>query len=132
MWGDRFHHLNRSLTIDTVLQQVASNIFAHGFDSAYPPDRTQPLFPILVQYSWSDPAMDDTVGRLMRNHTTSIQRVALTEGQSGVMNASVYVNNALFDTPLQDIYGTNLPRLRKIRAEIDPQDVMGLTGGFKF
>jgi hypothetical protein len=75
--------------------------------------------------------MDDTVGRLMRKHTTSIYRVALAEGQN-VANAAVYPNNALFDTPLEDMYGANLPRLREIRAKIDPNDVMGLTGGFKF
>jgi len=131
MWGDRLHHLNSPLTIDTTLQQVASGIFSHGNDSAYPPDRSHPLYPIVVQYRWSDAAMDDTVGRLIRKHTTSIYRVALAEGQD-VSNAAVYVNNALFDTPLQDMYGASLPRLRKIRAEIDAQDVMGLTGGFKF
>ena len=42
------------------------------------------------------------------------------------------MNYALFDTPLEDMYGANVPRLRKIRAEIDPEDVMGLAGGFKF
>lgn len=48
--------------------------------------------------------------------------MALADGQN-VSHAAVYVNNALFDTPLKDIYGENLPRLRKIRAEIDPEDV---------
>jgi len=33
---------------------------------------------------------------------------------------------------LVDIYGENLSRLRALRAEVDPENVMGLTGGFKF
>ena len=131
MWGDRLHHLNSPLTIDTTLQQVASGIFSHGSDSAYPPDRSRPLYPILIQYRWTDVGMDDTVGRLMRKHTNSIYRTALAEGQN-IANTAVYPNNALFDTPLEDMYGANLPRLREIRAKIDPEDVMGLTGGFKF
>ena len=31
-----------------------------------------------------------------------------------------------------DIYGGNVERLWKIRAAIDPKDVMGLAGGWKF
>ena len=47
-------------------------------------------------------------------------------------HAAVYVNYALFDTPLEDMYGGNVPKLREIKAEVDPGDVMGLAGGFKF
>ncbi len=60
-----------------------------------------------------------------------VQAVALADGQN-VSHAAVYVNYALFGTPLEDIYGQNVPRLRKIRAAVDPEDVMGLAGGFKF
>jgi Berberine and berberine like len=67
----------------------------------------------------------------MRKHTEALHNAALADGQN-VSHAGVYVNYALFDTPLEDIYGANVPRLRKIRSEIDPEDVMGLTGGFKF
>jgi Berberine and berberine like len=42
------------------------------------------------------------------------------------------VNYALFSTPLVDMYGKNVERLREIRRAIDPEDVMGLAGGFKF
>jgi hypothetical protein len=30
------------------------------------------------------------------------------------------------------MYGGNVPRLREIKAEIDPERVMDLAGGFKF
>ena len=68
---------------------------------------------------------------VLRRMSDTVQAVALADGQN-VSHAAVYVNYALFDTPLEDIYGENVKRLRKIRAAIDPGDVMGLAGGFKF
>jgi hypothetical protein len=44
----------------------------------------------------------------------------------------LYGNDADAATPLVDIYGDNLPILQALRAKIDPDNVMGLTGGFKF
>ena len=46
-------------------------------------------------------------------------------------HAAVYPNYALFDTPLEDIYGANIPRLQAIKSAVDPENVMGLAGGFK-
>jgi hypothetical protein len=34
-------------------------------------------------------------------------------------------------TPLEDLYGDNLPGLRAIKHAVDPENVMGLAGGFK-
>jgi hypothetical protein len=61
----------------------------------------------------------------------TLRDAAVADGQP-VAHASKYVNYALFSTPLEEIYGDNLDRLRKIRAAVDPNDVMGLAGGFKF
>lgn len=106
-------------------------IFSHGFGSAYPPDRSQAIFPSGLAYAWSNPLLDNTLARALRQQSDALHSAALADGQN-VSNASVYVNYALFDTPLEDMYGENVPRLREIRAEIDPGDVMGLAGGFKF
>ena len=67
----------------------------------------------------------------LRNISDTIHATALKDGQN-VTNAAVYVNYALFGTPLKDMYGGNVERPRKIRAAIDPEDVMGLAGGWKF
>ena len=45
---------------------------------------------------------------------------------------ALYGNNVDFKTPLVDIYGDNLPPLRALKAKIDPKNVMGLAGGFRF
>jgi hypothetical protein len=45
---------------------------------------------------------------------------------------ALYGNDVDYNTPLEDIYGDNLPSLRALKAKIDPKNVMGLAGGFKF
>jgi hypothetical protein len=55
---------------------------------------------------------------------------ALADGQD-IGDAAIYGNGALFGTPVEDIYGANVPRLRGIRKRADPMDVMSLAGGFK-
>jgi hypothetical protein len=67
----------------------------------------------------------------LHNISNSIRAAALADGQD-VSHAALYPNYALFGTPLEDMYGGNVERLRKIRAAIDPEDVMGLAGGWKF
>jgi hypothetical protein len=71
------------------------------------------------------------MARSLRQSSDAVHAAALDDGQD-VSHAAVYVNYALFDTPLEDMYGRNLERLRKIKASIDPEDVMGLAGGFNF
>jgi hypothetical protein len=80
---------------------------------------------------WSNSSLDDTVAFVLRNFSDTVRDVALADGQD-VSHAAKYPNYALFGTPLEDMYGGNVERLRKIRAAIDPEDVMGLTGGWKF
>ena len=59
-----------------------------------------------------------------------LRTTAVKDGQD-MEHAAVYPNYALFDTPLEDLYGKNVPRLHAARWAIDPDDVMGLAGGFK-
>jgi len=129
--GESLSHLDEALSIGATLQPFVSNFLSHGSESAYPPDRSQALFPSVVTYSWSKASLDHTVAHALRKLSDAVQAVALADGQN-LSHAAVYPNNALPDTPLGDIYGGNVPRLCKIRAEVDPEDVMGLSGGFKF
>jgi hypothetical protein len=45
---------------------------------------------------------------------------------------ALYGNYVNSNTSLSDIYGDNLPSLREIKAKVDPRNIMGLAGGFKF
>ena len=71
------------------------------------------------------------MAHMIRQHADQAHAAVLADGQD-LSHAAIYVNYALFGTPLKDMYGGHVPRLRKIKAEIDPKDVMGLAGGFKF
>ena len=68
---------------------------------------------------------------VLRDGAKTIRDVAIADGQN-LSHAAVYVNYALFDTPLEDMYGGNLARLCRIKAKIDPERIMDLAGGFKF
>ena len=76
-------------------------------------------------------SLDETMTRAIRESADSLRAAALKDGQD-VEHAAVYPNYALFDTPLEDMYGKNVPRLHALRQAIDPNDVMGLAGGFRF
>jgi len=129
--GVRLASLDKNATVTVTLEPFDSGVFSHGSGSAYPPDRSQAVFPSVAGVTWTNASIDGIVASALRKESATIHAVALADGQN-VSHAAVYVNYALFDTPLEDIYGQNVPRLRKIRAAIDPDDVMGLTGGFKF
>ena len=130
-WGKRLYAQDKNMTLTSTVETFNKDFFSHGRDSAYPPDRSHAVFPSVLTVQWSDSSLDDAMAFALRNFADAIRDVALADGQN-VSHAAKYVNYALFGTPLEDMYGGNVERLRKIRAAIDPEDVMGLTGGWKF
>jgi hypothetical protein len=67
----------------------------------------------------------------IRQSAERIRHVAIQDGQD-IRDAPLYPNGAIFDTPLREIYGANLDKLHSLRQRVDPHDVMGLAGGFRF
>ena len=130
-WGERLYAQDKNVTLNAILETFDKDFFSHGSDSAYPPDRSQAVFPAALAVEWSNSSLDDTMAFALRSFADGIRDAALADGQN-VSHAAKYPNYALFGTPLEDMYGRNVERLRKIRAAIDPDDVMGLTGGWKF
>ena len=130
-WGPRLYALDKNVTLSLTLEPYNKGLFSHGSGSAYPPDRSQAVFPSNLAVDWSDASLDKTMASTLRQIASSIHATALADGQN-LSQAAVYVNYALFGTPLVDMYGGNVERLREIRAAIDPDNVMGLTGGWKF
>ncbi|KAF8551799.1 FAD-binding domain-containing protein [Imleria badia] len=88
--------------------------------TAYPPSRLHGIMPLQIYFA----ATKTRYGRV---------RVRCKRAQSDgdITNLALYPNYAIFDTPLVDLYGANLPRLQAIKAAVDPDNNMGLAGGFK-
>ncbi|KAJ7083230.1 FAD-binding domain-containing protein [Mycena epipterygia] len=99
--------------------------------TAFPGSRTAgvALCPTNFFFLWLPPTSDDIFHDAMHQSTAQIKALAIAEG---VLGSSKYTNYAIYDTPLSDIYGQNVPRLQSIKKAVDPQNVMGLAGGFKF
>ena len=131
LWGEHLYAQDKNVTLLITLEPFDKGLFSHGYGSAYPPDRSRALFPSAVSVQWSNASLDDTMAFALRNISDTVHAVALADGQD-VSHAAKYPNYALFGTSLEDMYGGNIERLRKIRAAVDPKDVMGLTGGWKF
>ena len=85
-----------------------------------------------VYFTWQDSRYDDEFVAAVEESVNRLAVVAKAEGLLIDNPPAVYPNYASAKTPLVDIYGDNLPRLRALKAKIDPNNVMGLTGGFKF
>jgi len=130
-WGTSLTALDQNVTVISGFEPFDSGMFSHGSPSAYPPDRSRAIFPSVISLWWSNASLDETMIGSLRQSSDVVRAAALADGQD-VSHAAPYVNYALFDTPLEDMYGGNVERLREIKAAIDPDDVMGLSGGFKF
>jgi Berberine and berberine like len=130
-WGESLYALDNNVTLTSTLETFNKGLFSHGNDSAFPPDRSQAVFPSSLIVEWSNSSLDGTMAFALRNFADEIREVVLADGHN-MTHAAKYPNYALFGTPLEDMYGGNVKRLRSIRAAIDPNDVMKLTGGWKF
>jgi FAD/FMN-containing dehydrogenase len=87
--------------------------------------------PLNLYFAWAGSAFDAQFHDALLQSSQHLTGVAVGEGQA-ITQAPLYTNYALYDTPLERIYGDNVARLRTIKAAVDPDNVMGLAGGFKF
>ena len=97
-------------------------------DSAYPHSNS-PL-PLNLYFTWLSPLEDAFWRGKMQQSVDYLKGVAQ---QEGIYNPdfTAYPNYALSTYNANQLYGSaNAARLRGIRANVDPQGVMDLTGGF--
>lgn len=118
--------------LSIAVEPFIPTIYTHNTSpSAYPFDRSKALFPCNLAISWTNPAEDKIFERAIKKVRDLLYAGLVADGQRETTTAPVYSNNALWDTPLARIYGSNLPALKALKAQVDPYNVMGLAGGFK-
>ena len=83
-------------------------------------------------FGWENASNDDEFVASNRESVNRLSVVAKAEGLLLTDPPALYGNYADTETPLVDIYGENLPILQALQAKIDPDNIMGLAGGFKF
>ncbi|CAF4132375.1 unnamed protein product, partial [Rotaria sp. Silwood2] len=116
------------------IEPFISTYFDKSQGGAYPhvPSST-PLFPLLIQFGWESSSDNNAFIDGLKSTTNTILQAALDDGQDiGGSKQIRYPNNALGDTPLEQMYGDNVAKLRSIRQAWDPYNIMYLCGGFKF
>ncbi|KAG6335497.1 hypothetical protein ID866_3586 [Astraeus odoratus] len=107
-------------------------IFTHNSTpSAYPGSRERAVFPINIYFAWALALDDDAIQNATRISAERLYNKAVELGQP-IEGAPLYPNYALSDEPLEDMYGDNVEALKRIKDSVDPDNVMGLAGGFKF
>ncbi|KAF9245769.1 FAD-binding domain-containing protein [Melanogaster broomeanus] len=112
--------------VSYVVEPFLPSLYTHASSSAFPPTRSKGITPLKIYYSWANETSDDSM------HDAARQSASTLSAQSGVSDAARYPNYAMYDTPLESIYGHNVARLRDLKTQVDPTNVMGLAGGFKF
>ena len=131
-WGARLS-LQSGFFISYDVEPFLSSLLSHAPDgsSAYPPSRAQGLLPLNIYYAYLSDLADDAMRSAARQSATQLEAVVAREGQD-VGGAALYNNYAIFDTPLERMYGGNVARLAALREQYDPEGVMALAGGWKF
>ncbi|TEB23056.1 FAD-binding domain-containing protein [Coprinellus micaceus] len=124
---------NSSLVFLTLVSEpFLQDILSHNkHDTAYPFNRAEMYTPFNIFIAWADPSKDEWYKQEIEKIRDVLQAKLIEEGYEGVTTAPVYSNYALWDAPAERLYGSNLPKLQEIKRKVDPEDVMGLAGGFK-
>ena len=125
--------LKTGVFISYDVEPFLPSIYSHNLETtAFPPVRSLGLLPFNIYFAWLSDLFDTDFKDAARASAARVLNTAIAEGQSSIVGAPVYPNYAIYDTPLSQIYGSNLATLQSLKATIDPTNVMGLAGGFKF
>ncbi|KAG2068765.1 FAD-binding domain-containing protein [Suillus decipiens] len=101
--------------------------------SAFPSvrDSTQGNSFVEILYGWTDASNDDAIIQLGADSAAYMNQFLSGVGQD-FSSALLYPNCVPPDTSLEAMYGDALGTLQSIKGAVDPNNVMGLAGGWKF
>ncbi len=131
-WGQALARKS-AVVVSYDIEPFTQAILSHNTTfTAYPPDRSVVMSPFNINYAWASAEFDTDFYAAVRQSKATLRSALFLNGQSVANGASAYPNYALFDTPLNQMYGANIQRLKALTKKVDPDNVMGLAGGFKF
>ncbi|KAJ2917514.1 hypothetical protein MD484_g2939, partial [Candolleomyces efflorescens] len=137
-WGNKLGFLPNVLGLRSgmffsyAVEPFLPNIYAHSTNpTAYPYSRSRFFSPFNIYFSWLNPLEDDLFQKSVMESARALLDAAQSEGQSNLGDVPLYPNYATGTTPVEVIYGDHLGKLRALKARVDPDNVMGLAGGFK-
>jgi len=122
--------LSATFSMNMIWQNLP-NYLSHGPESAWPGDRSKFFSSINGWALWDDNNAGSMIVNAMQASGKKLQTAAEALGQN-LTGVSKYPNICPADTPLEEMYGDHVDRLRKIRLAYDPNLIMDLTGGFHF
>ena len=112
------------------LWPASSKIFEDSPPCAWPHHKDHPNFPLPIRCLWSNQEDDGFWLDKLDEMATEICSFAINEGCT-TADAPMYYNLALDGTSVESIYRENYLDLQATRKVVDPQELMGLTGGFR-
>ncbi|CAF4296575.1 unnamed protein product [Adineta steineri] len=119
--------------VNFAIEPFLPSYFDKSQGGAYPHSPSNPLFPIVIQFGWLLELDDETFINATQTVAKALLQTAIEDGQDiEGLEEILYPNYALIGTPLTKMYGNNVDRLKSIRQQWDPDNVMCLTGGFRF
>ncbi|KAJ7727606.1 FAD dependent oxidoreductase [Mycena metata] len=130
-WGPRVAAVEAGALAGYHMEPFINTLLTHNTTpTAWPFFRSKKFVPLQMQFTWSNPAHDATLRGFMEQSAVHLTNVANQDGQA-IQQLPLYPNYGLYTSPPAKIYGSNIPRLQAIQAQVDPQNVMGLAGGWK-
>lgn len=106
-------------------------MFDSATESAWPHEKDKPNCPIMVYLTWEGKGHDKYWTGVMASTLKKLRDKVHSEREQS-KGLPYFISTAFAEaTSVEDLYGAHLERLKQLKKEYDPKDVMGLTGGFK-
>jgi len=97
-------------------------------DSAWPHEAGKVFGPLVGQFEWTGAENDQFWLTAIEKAQNALETVASKLPQN--RDLPKYLNEALDNTTVEDIYRDNLAQLKVLRQKYDQDNVMGLAEGF--
>ncbi|QRV84373.1 FAD-binding domain protein [Ceratobasidium sp. AG-Ba] len=129
-WGEKMV-LHGGVLASFAVEPFLPSISPRSKGGAHP--HTDFLIPLNLDWSWIGEVNDSFFVNGAKESARVILNQAIAEGQDVAGAKQIkYPNYASADEDLKYLYGSNLDRLRAIKRKYDPDNVMSLTGGYRF